>query len=215
MLHIIHIDEEIRNTLLQQAKLRKLVAIAYKTSQAFLDELYRNSAFDLEGNCVLLNAQMDDRVEENLFDILVVRKLTQRLPVIFLASPGHSVLAVDVLRRGAFDFFDQHYDDVTLFGRIVEALCTSKKYSLREKTQSLLATLSPREREVLKLMFTGHASSAIAAILGISERTITAHREHIFRKMNAKSALTLAIAVSSCTDIFEYFGPSENYLTST
>jgi two-component system response regulator DctR len=127
-----------------------------------------------------------------LFEILATRGLTDRLPVIFLTGHGDVPMAVDTLKRGAFDFFEKPFNDNKLMDRVQEALAASQKSSESAVVHARLATLSAREREVLELVLDGKMNKVIADQLGISMRTVEVHRAHIFDKMNVKTAVELA-----------------------
>jgi two-component system response regulator DctR len=127
-----------------------------------------------------------------LFDALDARKLTRQFPVIFLTGHGDVPMAVDSLKRGAFDFFEKPFNDNKLMDRVQEALASSREAHASSEVQTRLAALSAREREVLDLILSGNMNKVIADKLGISMRTVEVHRAHIFDKMNVKTAVELA-----------------------
>jgi two-component system response regulator DctR len=129
---------------------------------------------------------------QRLFDILSARQLTQRLPVIFLTGHGDVPMAVDSLKRGAFDFFEKPFNDNALMDRVEQALQQSIKAGEAHQVQLRLQSLSQREHEVLELILQGKMNKNIADELGISMRTVEVHRAHIFDKMQIKSAVELA-----------------------
>jgi two-component system response regulator DctR len=141
---------------------------------------------------VLLDVRMPDISGGALFDVLAARALTQRLPVIFLTGHGELPMAVDTLKRGAFDFFEKPFNDNKLMDRVQEALAASQHAGAAAAVQTRLAMLSAREREVLELILAGKMNKVIADQLGISMRTVEVHRAHIFDKMNVKTAVELA-----------------------
>jgi two-component system response regulator DctR len=126
------------------------------------------------------------------FDQLAARGLTARLPVIFLTGHGDVPMAVDTLKRGAFDFFEKPFNDNQLMDRVQEGLAASRQASGKAAVQARLATLSSREREVLDLILAGKMNKVVADELGISMRTVEVHRAHIFDKMQVKTAVELA-----------------------
>ena len=121
-----------------------------------------------------------------------VYKRQQTFPVIFLTGHGDVPMAVDTLKRGAFDFFEKPFNDNKLMDRIQEALASSEHASASVAIHTRLAALSGREREVLDLILEGKMNKVIADKLGISMRTVEVHRAHIFDKMNVKTAVELA-----------------------
>lgn len=192
MLHIVDDEEVIRDSLTWLARSRSITATAYASGAAFMAALDKAAGFDPEGECLLLDVRMPDISGSALFDALTARGLTQRLPVIFLTGHGDVPMAVDTLKRGAFDFFEKPFNDNTLMDRVQEALAASRAAGAASEVHSRLASLSIREREVLDLILTGKMNKVIADELGISMRTVEVHRAHIFDKMNVKTAVELA-----------------------
>ena len=192
MLHIVDDEEVIRDSLAWLAQSRGIAALAYDSGGAFLAALDAGIGFDALGDCVLLDVRMPDISGGALFDVLTARALTQRLPVIFLTGHGELPMAVDTLKRGAFDFFEKPFNDNKLMDRVQEALAASQQAGAAAAVETRLAALSAREREVLDLILAGKMNKVIADQLGISMRTVEVHRAHIFDKMNVKTAVELA-----------------------
>ena len=192
MLHIVDDEEVIRDSLLWLATSRGITATAYESGNAFLTSLGGEIRFDPHGECVLLDVRMPDVSGVALFEALAARELTQRLPVIFLTGHGDVPMAVDTLKRGAFDFFEKPFNDNKLMDRVQEALAASQLAGAMAAVHTRLAALSVREREVLDLILGGKMNKVIADQLGISMRTVEVHRAHIFDKMNVKTAVELA-----------------------
>jgi two-component system, LuxR family, response regulator DctR len=192
MLHIVDDEEVIRDSLTWLARSRSIAATAYDSGAAFLAALECARGFDPQGECVLLDVRMPDISGAALFDTLTARGLTQRMPVIFLTGHGDVPMAVDTLKRGAFDFFEKPFNDNKLMDRVQEALAASTEAGAAAAVQLRLQTLSIREREVLDLILAGKMNKVIADELGISMRTVEVHRAHIFDKMNVKTAVELA-----------------------
>jgi two-component system response regulator DctR len=189
MLHIVDDEDVIRDSLAWLAQSRGISARGYGSAQQFLD---RAGAFDAGGDCVLLNVRMPELNGVAVFDQLSARGLTARLPVIFLTGHGDVPMAVDTLKRGAFDFFEKPFNDNDLMDRVEEALAQSRQAGADAAVQERLATLSAREREVLDLILAGKLNKVVADKLGISMRTVEVHRAHIFDKMQVKTAVELA-----------------------
>ncbi len=192
MLHIVDDEEVIRDSLTWLARSRAIETGAYDSGTAFLAALDGRKAFDPQGECILLDVRMPDMSGAALFDTLATRGLTQRMPVIFLTGHGDVPMAVDTLKRGAFDFFEKPFNDNKLMDRVEEALAASREAGATAEVHTRLATLSIREREVLDLILAGKMNKVIADELGISMRTVEVHRAHIFDKMNVKTAVELA-----------------------
>lgn len=192
MLHIIDDEEVIRDALAWLASSRGIVTTCYDSGEKFLALLAGTIDFASDGDCVLLDVRMPGISGTALFDILTARRLTKRLPVIFLTGHGDVPMAVDTLKRGAFDFFEKPFNDNKLMDRVQEALAQSLEAGVLAGIDARLSSLSAREREVLDLILAGKMNKVIADKLDISMRTVEVHRAHIFDKMQVKSAVELA-----------------------
>jgi two-component system response regulator DctR len=193
MLHIVDDEDVIRDALEWLAQSRGLAARGYGGGQAFLDALDAQAGREgAQGDCVLLDVRMPGMNGIAVFDQLVARGLLARLPVIFLTGHGDVPMAVDSLKRGAFDFFEKPFNDNQLMDRVEEALARSRQAAASGAVRERLATLSAREREVLDLILAGNMNKVVADKLGISMRTVEVHRAHIFDKMQVKTAVELA-----------------------
>ena len=192
MLHIIDDEDVIRDSLSWLARSRQIAAIGYSSGEQFLAALAQPLRFDHAGDWILLDVRMPQLSGIGLFDLLSEKKLTKRLPVIFLTGHGDVPMAVDSLKRGAFDFFEKPFNDNKLMDRVQEALAQSRQAGLAAAVHDRLASLSAREKEVLDLILQGKMNKVIADHLGISMRTVEVHRAHIFDKMQVKTAVELA-----------------------
>jgi two-component system response regulator DctR len=191
MLHIVDDEAVVRDSLTWLATSRAIASRAYDSGAAFLRQAEAGQ-FDAGGDCVLLDVRMPDMNGVAVFDQLSARGLTQRMPVIFLTGHGDVPMAVDTLKRGAFDFFEKPFNDNQLMDRVQEGLANSRQAGEMAAVHARLATLSAREREVLDLILAGKMNKVVADQLGISMRTVEVHRAHIFDKMQVKTAVELA-----------------------
>lgn len=192
MLHIIDDEEVIRDSLTWLAQSRRIKARAYDGARPFLSMLDAGPVFSPEGDCLLLDMRMPDMSGAVLFDQLASRDLTARMPVIFLTGHADVPMAVDSLKRGAFDFFEKPFNDNTLMDRAQEALQASLEAGHQAQVQDRLATLSARERETLERILEGKMNKVIADEMGITMRTVEVHRASIFAKMGVRTAVELA-----------------------
>lgn len=206
MLHIVDDETEIQSAIRWMVKSYKLECASYLSGEQFLEALdipiHKGASshakktppfkFDPNGDCVLLDVRMPGISGVTTFDILSSKKLIRRMPVIFMTGHGDISMAVDAIKRGAFDFFEKPFEDYLLFGRVQEALCASRKETEASMVQNRLDKLTCREKEILGLIMVGKMNKVIADKLGISMRTVEVHRANILEKMQVRSAIELA-----------------------
>lgn len=184
MIHVVDDDEAVRDSvqaLVQHAGYR---VCGYTSGEEFLAKYERAGA-----GCVLLDVRMPGISGIELFRELNAREF--ELPVLFISGHGDVPMAVGAVKSGAFDFVEKPYSPELLLQKIEAALASfaDKAESLAERQAVLarIARLTSRERQVLERVVDGHPNKAIAAALGISQKTIETHRFRIMRKMEAKN----------------------------
>ena len=146
--------------------------------------------------CLLLDVRMPGVSGLARFDTLAARGRVEVMPVIFLTGHADVPTAVDLVKRGAFDFCEKPFSDNALVDRIEQALACSAQVlagvQQRQRLQSRLGELTDRERDVMQLVVGGLPNKLIADQLDISVRTVEVHRARVFDKMDVKSAVELA-----------------------
>jgi FixJ family two-component response regulator len=124
---------------------------------------------------------------------ILERLATERpdLPVIFVAAHCDLATAVSMMRRGAVDFLTRPIDAALLRAAVERALARSESViaerDRRAAALRLLARLTPRERQVLELVWAGQRNREIAAHLASREATVKVHRSRLMRKLEAHS----------------------------
>jgi FixJ family two-component response regulator len=118
------------------------------------------------------------------------------LPVIFITGHGDMELAVQAMKRGAFDFLAKPFRDQALLDAVCGAVRAGRRAS-RESARKHAAAgqlqkLSPRELQVARLLAKGLPNKGVARILNISDKTVHIHRQHIMEKAEISSAAELA-----------------------
>jgi FixJ family two-component response regulator len=117
------------------------------------------------------------------------------LPIVFLTGHGDVPTSVQAMKRGAADFLTKPVDENDLLAAIRTAL--EKGSALRRERDELaevkrrIATLTPREREVLEHIVAGKRNKQVAGELGTVEKTVKVHRARVMGKMQAKSLAEL------------------------
>ena len=104
-------------------------------------------------------------------------------------------MSVQAMKSGAVDFLPKPFDDTQLLAAVAKAMAKSvrdcQSRAEIESIQQRLATLTPREREVLELVVTGMLNKQVAADLGTVEKTIKVHRARVLQKMQVQSLAEL------------------------
>ncbi len=160
----------------------------FDRAQDFLD------ACDVErAGCLVLDVRMPGMSGLEAQSVLAERGIT--LPVIFITGYGDVSTAVRAMREGAVDFVEKPLNDQVLLDRIQKSIERDaenrRQRALRADIRARLATLTPREREVMELVVAGRPNKAIARTLGVSVKTVEAHRAKVMTKMQAGSVAEL------------------------
>jgi two-component system response regulator FixJ len=192
--HVVDDDAAVRRSLARLLDSAGLRAILYATPFEFLGAMS-----DLAAGCVLLDVKMPGMDGLELHALLLQRKFA--LPVIVITGQGDVQSAVRAIKAGAVDFIEKPYRDDVLLDAIEAALSRADRTDPGRKTETVeaaerIATLTPREREVLDSLVKGHPNKVIAFDLGISIRTVEVHRARMMERLGVRQfaeAVRLAI----------------------
>jgi FixJ family two-component response regulator len=117
------------------------------------------------------------------------------LPIVFITGHGDVPMAVDTMKKGAMDFIQKPFKEDQLVGlveRMLEhAKSTFSQYQQSASREALLSKLTLRESQVLERIVAGRLNKQIADDLGISIKTVEAHRANIMEKLNANTVADL------------------------
>jgi two-component system response regulator FixJ len=112
-------------------------------------------------------------------------------PVVIMTGHGDVPLAVEAMKMGAMDFLEKPFEDDRLIGMIETALKQAepgvKSETITAEIRSRIASLSPRERQVMDGLIAGLSNKLIARDYDISPRTIEVYRANVMTKMQAAS----------------------------
>jgi RNA polymerase sigma factor (sigma-70 family) len=161
---------------------------SFESAQSFL-----NSYIPDQPGCLILDVRMPIMNGLELQEELSKRNI--QIPIIFISGNAEIPDSAKAFRAGAVDFLEKPFDTHLLIERIYEALSKdieNKKQQLgNNKIQACFDTLSNREKEVLKLIINNQSNKEVAKELGVSHRTIEAHRARIMEKMQVGSTTEL------------------------
>lgn len=181
-------DAALREALVQLLEAAGLSVESYPDGRAFL------RAFG-EGRpgCLLLDVAMPGMTGLEVQTELRTRGIP--IPIVFLTGHGDIPMAVRAVQAGALDFLEKPMTGTALLERVRRALALDHEYrhakALVRDIGERASRLSPREREVMRLVVGGSSSKEVARLLGISVRTVEAHRTHVMHKMGATNLAEL------------------------
>ena len=143
--------------------------------------------------CLIVDIRMDGMSGLELQDRLLERK--SPLPIAFITGHGDVPLAVDTMKKGAMDFIQKPFKEeqlVPLVERMLEqARALFTEHQQAASRDALLAKLTGREAQVLERIVAGRLNKQIADDLGISIKTVEAHRANIMEKLGATTVADL------------------------
>jgi RNA polymerase sigma factor (sigma-70 family) len=144
--------------------------------------------------CLLLDVRMPEMSGLDLQNELADAEIS--LPIIFITGHGTVPMSVRAMKAGAVDFLQKPFDEQDLLNAVHQAIEQDRQERLkRDELREILKrinSLTPREYEVFTLLVAGMPNKQVAYRLGITERTIKAHRSRIMEKMEAESLADLA-----------------------
>jgi two-component system response regulator FixJ len=182
--HIVDDDAAMRDSLGFLLQANRIAFRLFDSARTFLDELPPAGS-----GCLLTDIRMPE-----INGLELVRQLRGRGwddPVIVMTGHADVALAIEAMKAGVSDFLEKPFDDEVLLAALRTALESGQaRHEADQAThqaQRMIATLSPRERDVLNGLVEGHANKTIAIDLGISPRTVEIYRANVMTKLQAKS----------------------------
>jgi FixJ family two-component response regulator len=186
--YVVDDDEAVRDSLQWLLEGKDYRVRCFESAESFL------ARFDpREVACLITDIRMDGMSGLELQDKLIDRK--SPLPVVFITGHGDVPMAVDTMKKGAMDFIEKPFKEdalVTLVERMLgEARVAFSQSQEAASRDALLSRLTTREAQVLERIVAGRLNKQIADDLGISIKTVEAHRANVMEKLNANTVADL------------------------
>ncbi|MFG5775948.1 response regulator transcription factor [Comamonas sp. J-3] len=193
--YVVDDDEAVRDSLQWLLEGKDYRVRCFDSAESFL------ARYDArEVACLIVDIRMGGMSGLELQDRLIENK--SPLPIVFITGHGDVPMAVDTMKKGALDFIQKPFDEAQL-DTLVERMLDKARDAFAGHQQAasrdaLLAKLTGRESQVLERIVAGRLNKQIADDLGISIKTVEAHRANIMEKLGANTvADLLKIALGS------------------
>jgi two-component system response regulator FixJ len=184
IVHIVDDDRSVCDSVAFLLEAAGMAVATYETATDFLDR----AALDQPG-CIVTDIRMPGIGGLDLQKVLSARGVV--LPMIIMTGHGDVAMAVQALKAGAVDFIEKPFSRETLIAAVQAALDRNRHDLATERAvaeaEERIASLTPREREVLEGLLAGYPNKTIAYNLGISARTVEVHRARVMEKTRSKS----------------------------
>jgi len=186
--YVVDDDEAVRDSLQWLLEGKDYRVKCFDSAESFL------SRYDpREVACLIVDIRMGGMTGLELQDKLVERR--SPLPIVFITGHGDVPMAVDTMKKGAMDFIQKPFKEDDLVS-LVERMLDSARESFSDHQNAanrgaLLSKLTGREAQVLERIVAGRLNKQIADDLGISIKTVEAHRANIMEKLNANTVADL------------------------
>jgi FixJ family two-component response regulator len=181
-------DEFVRRALGRLLKAAGFAVQTFGSARDFFDQPIENAP-----GCIVVDLSMP-----GLGGLELQRALAESddpRPVVFISGQGSIANSVDAMKAGAVDFLTKPIDETTLLGAVRFAIekdrVAREMRAARAAIEARLATLTPREHDVLELVVAGRLNKQIGAELGTAEKTVKVHRARMMRKMQVDSLADL------------------------
>ena len=186
--YVVDDDEAVRDSLQWLLEGKDYRVRCFESAEAFL------SRYDArEVACLIADIRMGGMSGMDLQNRLMERQ--SPLPIVFITGHGDVPMAVETMKKGALDFIQKPFNEDQLVDLVERMLDTARDafavYQQAANRDALLSKLTTRESQVLERIVAGRLNKQIADDLGISIKTVEAHRANIMEKLGANTVADL------------------------
>jgi FixJ family two-component response regulator len=189
IVHIIDDDLGVRNSLRYLCESASMQVADYASGEEFLEELE-----PLRPGCIVLDLRMPSMSGIGVLERL--GEIKNEIPAIVISGHADVSSALSIMKLGAIDLLQKPFEPLvflqTVRAAILHSIEMHPRLMEREIWNQLLAGLTPREKEMLKLIVSGRSNKQIAFELGIAFKTVVNHRANLMAKTHATNAADLA-----------------------
>lgn len=185
---IVDDDQAVREAL---GSLFRSVGLTVATFGSTADFLVRDNA-DAPG-CLVLDVRLPG--VSGLDFQAQLSGMDNRLPIVFMTGHGDIPMSVRAMKAGALDFLSKPFRDQDMLDAVSAAIerdaASRRDADALSTVRTAYASLTPREREVMRHVTAGLMNKQVGALLGLSEITVKIHRGNVMRKMGVRSLADL------------------------
>lgn len=204
--YVVDDDDAIRDSLRWLLEANDYKVELYDSGESFIVKYDPNAIAVL-----VLDVRMPGMSGLEVQEHLLARKAD--LPIIFITGHGDVPMAVRALKKGAVDFIEKPFQQAALKAQVEHMLNEARERRMKNERQSLnealLAKLTPREQQVLERIVAGRLNKQIADDLGISIKTVEAHRASIMDKTNSGTVADLMRVVMDTSQPAKFLDGSQ------
>lgn len=188
VVYVVDDDEGVRDSLQYLLEASRYQVHTFASAETFLAQ------YDPHAIAVLvLDVRMPGMSGLQLQEELLARKAL--FPIVFVTGHGDVSMAVSTMKKGAVDFIEKPFNQSELKDLVDRLLVQARERAAADERErmnaALLARLTAREQQVLERIVAGRLNKQIAADLGISIKTVEAHRANVMDKLEANTVADL------------------------
>jgi len=195
--YIVDDDEAVRDSLRWLLEANTYRVRAFASAEAFLSEFSED-----QPGILIVDVRMPGMSGLELQEQLILRKST--MPIVFITGHGDVPMAVSTLKKGAIDFLEKPFSESDLREIVTRMFDQANKRLQKAQAQkthdAMLNRLTSREQQVLERIVAGRLNKQIADDLGISIKTVEAHRANIMEKLQVTTVADLMKVALTNTD---------------